>query len=332
MASIHYFQRYAQPENVATNNTLLLLSRLYQASPSKFKGFLNELLEDASLEVGVEFNQQKKGKKSVPDAILSQSSFKILVETKLHKNFDLAQLSAHLESFGEEEQQFLLSLSPQTPDNKLKNQINSVVSEFNQTHQTTIKYVATTFQSIIDKYKNCLEVQDYVLGEICADYEAYCVHDQLIKHTDALMRVVPCGWSLPDNEKFDLYYAPSIRGYSEHTYLGFYAQKSVQGIGKIENILNVEFNHDTQQLTVLDSLFEITSKQTQNIVGAIQNNKPIATGHTFFCVEQFYKTDFKKNTKFPLQGSKFFNLKEVLNLSILPAVAEIALQLKTVQW
>lgn len=29
MSKVHYFRRYSQPEYVATNNTLLLLSRLY---------------------------------------------------------------------------------------------------------------------------------------------------------------------------------------------------------------------------------------------------------------------------------------------------------------
>ena len=33
---IHYFQRYHAKENVATANTMLLLSRLYQYSPDKF--------------------------------------------------------------------------------------------------------------------------------------------------------------------------------------------------------------------------------------------------------------------------------------------------------
>ena len=33
---VHYFQRYHSKENVATANTMLLLSRLYSYSPEKF--------------------------------------------------------------------------------------------------------------------------------------------------------------------------------------------------------------------------------------------------------------------------------------------------------
>lgn len=133
MSSIHYFQRYSQPENVATNNTLLLLSRFYHNSPNKFKGFLNDLLGDNDLEAGIPFNQQQRGKRSVPGASLSQVSFKVVVETKMTKHFSLEQLTDHLDSFTSEQHQVLLSLSPKQPDNSLKSQIEAEVIRFNNT-------------------------------------------------------------------------------------------------------------------------------------------------------------------------------------------------------
>lgn len=39
---IHYFQRYHKGEDVATANTMLLLSRLYAYSSNKFFQFLKE--------------------------------------------------------------------------------------------------------------------------------------------------------------------------------------------------------------------------------------------------------------------------------------------------
>ena len=123
MGSIHYFHRYSHKENVATNNTLLLFSRLPQNSPRKFKGFLNDLLEDTDLNAGVYFNQQVKAKNSVPDGIISQTSFKVIIETKMHQNFVLKQLDDHLKSFEDEKYQILLSLSQNQPISSLKNQI-----------------------------------------------------------------------------------------------------------------------------------------------------------------------------------------------------------------
>ena len=49
------------------------------------------------------------------------------------------------------------------------------------------------------------------------------------------MRVVTCGWTLKENIQFNLYYDPADRGYSEHSYLGVYANKAVRAIGEIEN-------------------------------------------------------------------------------------------------
>lgn len=43
MTDIHYFPRYSQPENVVTNNTLLLLLRLYQYNRFKFERFMAAL-------------------------------------------------------------------------------------------------------------------------------------------------------------------------------------------------------------------------------------------------------------------------------------------------
>ena len=50
MRSIHYFPRYSQRENTVTNNTLLLLLRLMEASRIKFEEFITRLAGDADLE------------------------------------------------------------------------------------------------------------------------------------------------------------------------------------------------------------------------------------------------------------------------------------------
>ena len=44
MSQVTYFQRYSQRENVVSNNTLMLLSRLYFNNPSLLGDMLNDLL------------------------------------------------------------------------------------------------------------------------------------------------------------------------------------------------------------------------------------------------------------------------------------------------
>lgn len=89
---LHYFQRYHTKENVATANTMLLLSRLYYYSTTKFFQFLkSEYFLDA-FEPEIVFRLQEKNLDSVPDATITQESFKIVIETKLSDWFYEEQL------------------------------------------------------------------------------------------------------------------------------------------------------------------------------------------------------------------------------------------------
>ena len=336
MSSIHYFQRYSQPENVATNNTLLLLSRLYQHSPGNFKGFLNDLLDDTDLDAGILFHQQKRGKGSIPDGNISQTSFKVVVETKLHQQFSVPQLIGHLNSFGKEENKILLSLSPKLPSSALQKQIEIEIKKFNNKNNTSVKYIPTTFQSIVEKFRNTLEDYDYDLIPIVDDYEDYCINDKLISDDDYRMRAVTCGWTLRENFKYNLYYDRVEDGYSDHTYIGTYSDKSIRGIGKLSNIIEADLLTNGK-LQVKNSTNPVTTEQEKNIIDVIaaakqNNNWDIATKHNFFCVEKFYETDFHKTTKYPLQGTKFFNLKIELGLTTLPATDNIAELLKRKTW
>lgn len=333
MSSIHFFQRYSHPENVATNNTLLLLSRLYHHSSNYFKVFLNDLLDDTGLEAGVLFNQQLRGNSSVPDGNISQASFKLVIETKLHNDFSVEQLESHLKSFGQEERKILLSLSPKMPSASRLNEIKSKVNEYNNNNKTSVKYIPTTFQLIVDKFRNTLEEYDYDLIPIVDDYEEYCINDNLITDDEYRMRAVTCGWTLAENFKYNLYY--NKEGYSDHAYIGIYSEKSIRGIGKLSNIISADFENG--KLIINHSTSEVTEIQKKNIIDVIpaamsNNGWDISKGNNFFCVDKFYKTDFRKATKYPLQGTKFFNLKTVLKLEALPETEQIALLLKNITW
>ena len=109
---IHYFQRYHSKENVDTSNTMLMLSRLYNYNADKFFAMLNALILEQDETPEITFDLQVVGDESVPDAIISQKSFKIVVETKLHNQFQQSQLEKHLTQFGTEEIKVLLTLDP----------------------------------------------------------------------------------------------------------------------------------------------------------------------------------------------------------------------------
>ncbi len=89
---VHYFQRYHKSEDVATANTMLLLKRFYTYSSDKFFGFLKNLCFcDRKFEPELSFILQYKSKDSIPDAAITQPSFKIIVETKRSNKFSKNQ-------------------------------------------------------------------------------------------------------------------------------------------------------------------------------------------------------------------------------------------------
>lgn len=65
---IHYFQRYHEKENVATANTMLLLSRLYSYSSDKFFRFLKSEYFSDSFNPEIIFTLQERSVDSIPDA------------------------------------------------------------------------------------------------------------------------------------------------------------------------------------------------------------------------------------------------------------------------
>ena len=114
MSNIHYFLRYTQKENQVTNNTLLMMKKLYDFNRLKFGKFITGLADEIEVPTnfGLQFSQQRGTGKSIVDGCIDQESIKIVIETKQHGDFDSDQLIRHLNAFGEEKHQILVMLSP----------------------------------------------------------------------------------------------------------------------------------------------------------------------------------------------------------------------------
>ena len=120
---IHYFQRYHEKENVATANTMLLLSRLYSYSSDKFFRFLKSEYFSDSFNPEIIFTLQEKSVDSIPDATITQEGFKIVVETKMSDWFYEDQLLRHLNSFGDEKYKVMITLAPELMDENKNEEI-----------------------------------------------------------------------------------------------------------------------------------------------------------------------------------------------------------------
>lgn len=334
---IHYFQRYSSKENVATANTMLLLSRFYQYSPNKFFNFLKSTFFANNFEPEIIFKLQEKAKNSVPDATITQESFKIVVEAKMYDWFYIEQLMKHLDSFSDEKYKVLITIAPVLMDSNKKEEFNHTLKKHNESQKYAVTHINTTFEELVYAIEECLDDRDYEMYDILEDYKSYCYNDNLITVSDSwkYMRVQLAGTTFNFNISENLYYDNVERGFRPHDYLGLYNKKSVRAIGKISAIVTASFKDNFTDYSL--EFGTLTEEMKDKIHKAVIDGKNYGytfTNTRFFFVDKFYETDFKKTSpKAPL-GTRIFDLTQVLNVTNLNdfSTEKLALELSTKEW
>lgn len=333
---IHYFQRYHKGEDVATANTMLLLSRLYSYSSNKFFQFLkDQYFGDIDFEPELSFVLQDKSEKSIPDATITQPSFKLVIETKLTDWFYEEQLINHLSTFKNEEYKVLITLSSELMEQKKKAIIDKAIEDYNLEHKTHIIHVNTTFEMLAQGIQDVITDRDHEMQDVLDDYLDYCHNDRLIVIPDAWkkMRMQLAGTTLDYNIAKSVYYDNIERGFSAHDYLGLYKQKSIRAIGKITAIITavlidgkLKYNAERGELT------EERKKIIEQARDDGKNYGYVLDAHRYFFVDNFYETDFPKETKGASMGTRFFDLTEILQMNSLPETSKIADLLREKSW
>ena len=337
---IHYFQRYHSKENVDTSNTVLMLSRLYNYNADKFFTMLNDLILQQDESPELVFELQVSGDGSVPDAVIRQKSFKIVVETKLYNQFDKMQLVNHLKQFGTEDIKVLLTLDPKPMKEKLKAEMAQEIKQYNEEHHaqifSPINHVNLTFEELIAAMEDIVEERDVEMIPILEDFKDYCMQENLIPDGYKWMRALTAGKTFKDNMELNLYYDEAAHNYSAHGYIGLYKEKSIRAIGKLtKTVLAEEINGEMQFESESGGM--VTKAEKSAILEAVRRAEEYGYNlrtvrHRYFFVEQFYPTDFKKSSKNPIQKSKLFNLAEMLGYKTMPDTKKIASDLDGRTW
>lgn len=337
MARVHFFQRYSSKENAVTNNTLLLLSQIYGTSPDLLENFISELNEDLNFRVGPEFGQQIKGVSSVPDGVVSQTNFKIVIETKLGDNVNQNQLKHHLDCFGKEDSQALLILTGRNVTEQIKKQVAEVVKEHNSSNSTSITEIWVTFQDLIKSIRSVLSDQHFQLSDLIDDFEEYCAESGLLPRANFRMRAVPCGKSFDENMKYGIYYEPPGRTATPYDYLGIYNWKAIRGIGKIANRIQAKVSGDSVEIINSQLNKDVNEEQKERILKTViataeKRGWDISNGHEFIILEKVVETNFKKRSKGGMRGTQYFDLGELLETDTLQSTSEIAKKLSNIEW
>ena len=335
---IHYFQRYHSKENVATANTMLLLSRLYSYSPAKFFHFLKSSYLGEQSEPELAFILQDKSVDSVPDATITQPSFKIIMETKLSDWFYSDQLMRHLNAFSDEKYKVLITIAPVPISEKKLEEINQQINKYNTEHNTYVIHKNTTFEELVGEISVELDKdRDYEMMEVLDDYIEFCNNDGLFPRADSwkYLRMQLAGATFDFNFRESIYYDNAERGFRAHDYLGLYRNKSLRAIGKITAIITAV--EENGSIIYNRELGELTDEYKNRILRAIDDAKTygydlVHYKHRYFIVDKFYETDFKKSTPRPPMGSRIFDLTKILEREKIPETDQIADILKTKTW
>jgi hypothetical protein len=329
MAKIHYFQRYSTPENAVTNNTLQLLHRIYEYSIDKLNLFLCDLLELEEFGVGIEINQQQRGKGSVPDGIVLQRSFKLILESKVSSPVDVAQLVAHGEGFNDEKLKVLVLLTIHPIQKALHNEITERIGK----KFPSVIFRSITYGKISEELKGRFEEFEDRIYSIVEDYRAYCRDEELISEAEYLMRIVPTGDSFDLNRQHAMYFDPADRGYSQHAFIGLYKSKSVRSMMKIQSIFDINYENGILHKALISG--EDTARFDDRIIAMIGDARKIhyeiAKGHKFFCGDEAYDTSFTKASRNGIQGPRFKDLRD-FDVKDFTSAAVVAKQLQGKTW
>lgn len=326
MPKIHYFQRYSSVENTVTNNTLQLLARIYNYSTSQASKLLSEIT-DQSIEIGIEINQQGRAKESVPDGRIIQRSFKVLIEAKVDAGVNADQLLRHAEDFSNESQKILLLLTKQTIGKEEEDISRKIASK-----HPGVVFKNITYEGICKTIKGLFKDYEYEMSALVDDYIEYCNDANLFDQSKFLLRIVPCGESVEINKKYGIYFHPSDRGYTKHSFVGIYANKAVRSIWGIDSVFDVEFSGTALKKTLVQG--RNTSEYDEGLIGIIKDAKTlcgyqIEVGHRFFCGIPV-DTDYKKSSPGGIQGARFVNLRDVIGE--FSDANDVAIKLRGKQW
>ncbi|MCG2587776.1 hypothetical protein [Rhodohalobacter sulfatireducens] len=328
MSDLHYFPRYSSKENTVTNNTLQLISRIYEHSVDRASEFLGNLV-DTDIPLGCEFQQQTRTSESVPDGSIIQRSFKILIESKLGSGVSTEQLMGHAEAFDDEEVKVLLFLSKEKPNEK---RIESIKEDLKKT-SPDILFSCNTYDEICDILEDFFSPHETTMRRIADDYISYCSDIDLTNESKYLMRVVPCSVSYDLNGKYGIYYHPSDRGYRKHSYIGIYTQKCIHYIWEIDSVFDVTYDGNELKKVFIDG--RDTDDYDQKLIGIIEQAEEdlghdLYRSHRFFCGKKVHNTNFRKVSKYGIQGARYMNLNDVLDEY--GDTSQIAEKLKSETW
>ena len=309
MSRVTYFPRYHSRENVVTNTTLHLFSQINQQSTERLRELLSQLFDGEELPLGISFDQQSRAETSVPDGSIFQESLHIVIETKVDAGVDTDQLIRHCEAFTAGRMgNYLMLLTKRDVPADLFDGVMLKAKE------AGVIFKHVTFEKLYGLLDKFAFEHETHLKHVVEDFRVYCSDMDLLPDRRKWLRIVPCGNTVALNEKWDMYYDSSSKGYSRHEYIGIYNQKAVRYVGKVVAVYDNEDDASGGMRLIpvegaANALFE------GRIVQMVADTKAqvgwdVSSEMRFFCVEKFIPTEFIKISPGGIMGKRLWDVTD----------------------
>ena len=300
---ISLFSGYSQKENRTTNYCLLVLRMLYEENPR----LLDEALDDITGgqtggTVGVRFLQQQRRGASVPDGVIVQAPFTLLIETKNFDWFHDDQLEAHLEGLAAEPGlKVLLALSNfETTEGRFA----TIERLCETTYEDRIAFGAVTFEDFLAAVDRPGLSKN--LADAVRDFRAYLDGQNLLPTWRHTLDVCNCAGLPDDLLEHEVYMCPAKGGAYSHNrcrYFGMYRNKRVGRVAEIEAVVDVQPDGAAELLWAnVEATERDLLRRARDRKAAVRPNVDHAL--RIFLLGPLHETNFVKDTPRGMQGSK----------------------------
>ena len=331
MSRLNYFQTYSQPENHATNNTLLLLRHLYRLGPQRLGRVLSSLTDGALGVVGPIFTQQDRTTASVPDGAIRQEAFQVWVEAKRGGDLDRAQIKAHVDHAGKAPGSLTSRIVIGLTARPISSAVNAELTDYARSR--SVSFVTCTFQDIVAGVRSELRDHEAEHVEILDDYEAFLESEGLLAVDHGRLAVLPCRVSIGDNVAFGFYSEPPARARKRTSLIGLYSDKAVRFLGRVGAIVTCDWRGGQP-----DFHFE-AGEDTAKVRDRIRVIVESATVYDFksdavryYLFDEIAETFVPKTSSGGIMGLRYLDLGGIGSSQALAArsVADVAKDLRSV--
>lgn len=301
---ISLFSGYAQKENRTTNYCLLLLRLIYEENPKFLAEFLSQIAgEEFGNAIGIQFRQQERKGRSVPDGLILQSAMSIYIETKNFDWFYDAQIHDHLSELNKETSGPKILIALSNFEENTGGRFAGIEKLCREEYKGEIQFAAVSFEDWISELKK-LPVSKNV-PDFINDFEAYIDSEGLISRWHRQLTVVNCATLPHEILEGHAYLCPAKGGAYNHQrskFFGMYRWKRVERVALIEAVVDLwdSETHEIRWKHVESADEEVVSRAKEAYFKYRSGSYP----WRIFLLGELFETDFRKDSKGGMMGSK----------------------------